>query len=419
MITSSRYRDKLIFIKKIFFLYWGVFSMTIFKRNPTKSEQSQHLIFENKKLKSQLSAIIKGLPGSIYYKDPQGVYLGANDHAWQMIGLSSEDEIIGKTDFDLFSVAEAKQFRINDLEVMHTKQEVVREEVVLSSEGKTLVQLSTKKALIAKDGSVLGILSNTIDITLFKKLEIELLEAKEKAELENQTKTNFIRNIEHDIRTPFSGIYGLTEYLYSKETDPNKKEMLEEIKNSAKELLDYCNGILDLSNIDSNMHAIIEKPFNLRDLINGVIKIETPAAHLKMLVITSQIDDELPVILIGDPQRLQRILINLLSNAIKFTNTGHVKLMVVVGKWIDNRHTIIRFILEDTGIGIPLDQQDRIYEKFYRLDPTNRGIYKGSGLGLYVVKQSLAEIGGDIQLKSMGGVGSTFICDVPFKLPLL
>ena len=222
-----------------------------------------------------------------------------------------------------------------------------------------------------------------------KDIEAELRIAKEKAEEANRLKMEFIQNMEHDIRTPFSGIFGLASTLLRREQDEKKKEYLSYITQSAKELLDYCNGILDFSKIEFG-EPIVSKRFNLTEAIERVTNMELAAAKNKNLSLTYELIDT-PKYLLGDEHRLIRILVNLLSNAIKFTEQGQVKL-TVKGYEQNPKKIILKFTVEDTGIGIHPDKQKIIGQKFVRLLPSNKGIYKGLGLGLPVVKQYINDL---------------------------
>lgn len=389
-------------------------------------EQLKTLLEEKNSKIFRLKSVIDNLPGSIYWKDRNGVYLGRNVFSHEKsksVNLeddtSTQDSLIGKTDYDYFSKEVADGYRKNDLEVMETGKELVKEETVVFPDGKKLIQLSSKRPLRDEKGNITGVIGNTVDITHLKEIEAELREAKEQLEIANNIKTDFIRNMEHDIRTPLGGVWGLANYLWKHEPDAQKKAYLGDITNCAKELMDYCNGILDFSKIELGILPILEKKFNLKKVIDRIMIIETPPAGLKKLNLTLDYDNHLPTILIGDPYRLERMLLNLVSNAIKFTEKGNVILRVKLLKYAkDNKNSIVRFIIEDTGIGIPQEKQDFIYEKFYRITPSNKNIYKGIGLGLRVVRQFITEMNGEIDLKSELGKGSTFICILPFKLPL-
>ncbi|QLH43983.1 MAG: GHKL domain-containing protein [Coxiellaceae bacterium] len=161
--------------------------------------------------------------------------------------------------------------------------------------------------------------------------------------------------------------------------------------------------------------AYSQEKFNLSQLITSTINIELPAAKHKELTLTVDFDNNIPPVLIGDDYRLQRILINLLSNAIKFTHKGSVKLVVEQSVRENNNLIILKFIVEDTGIGIPIEKQNFIYEKFARISPSNKGIYEGAGLGLSIVKQFIEEMEGEIDLESEIDKGSKFICTIPLN----
>ena len=161
-------------------------------------------------------------------------------------------------------------------------------------------------------------------------IEHELRQAKQLAEQANVIKNEFMRNMEHDIRTPFNGVLAMTTCLRDIEEDVTKKEYLNNIAESAQELLDYCNSILDFSKIEAGMLAVVNKKFNFKKLVYATIKIERPAAICKKLALKLNYAANIPNILVGDYYRLQRVLINLISNAIKFTATGHVELQVAL-----------------------------------------------------------------------------------------
>lgn len=383
------------------------------------------IIDEQRAENFRLRNVIENLPGSVYWKNKDGIYLGFNSYSLEKLYSqgsaleTSPESKLGKSDYDFFPKNVADEYRQNDLEVMKTGKELIKEEAFTLANGKILIQLSSKRPLREENGDIVGIVGNTVDITYLKKIEEELRDAKERAEIANGIKTEFIRNMEHDIRTPFNGVWGLANYLWRHEIDSQKKELLANITNCAKELLDYCNGILDYSKNEFGSLPISERKFNIRKLIDSVITIEAPPARIKDLNLKLDYDDKIPQILVGDSYRLSRVLINLVSNAIKFTQRGLITLTVKLAKQQDKRNIIMQFIVDDTGMGIPQEKQDFIYEKFTRITPSNKGIYTGIGLGLRIVKQFVDEMEGEIDLKSEMGKGSSFMCTLPFKLPLL
>ncbi len=365
-----------------------------------------------------LTQIMDCTPGSLYWKDKNGRYLGCNMFMVKTSGLSSPNDIIGKTDFDLWP-DNAHRIRENDLQVMQSGQAFSLEEKVELQNDDIIYFASSKVPLKDEHGDIIGIICNSLDITKLKKTEAELKAAKEKAEQSNKAKSVFIQNMEHDIRTPFNGVWGFANILAELETDPEKKEFLSSIATCAKELLDYCDSILDFSRVEHGATPIFEKSFNVKELIDSVLKIESIAAKHKKLAFSINQSDNLPQVLIGDPYRLKRILLNLVSNAIKFTKDGSITMSVIMNsKNLEKRLCVLKFIIEDTGIGIPEDKQSVIFEKFTRGTPSNQGIYKGQGLGLRIVKQFVTELDGDIHLTSTINKGTTFTFLLPFKLPL-
>lgn len=383
----------------------------------------QNLIDQQKSEIFKLKAIINSIPGSIYWKDCNGKYLGRNLYAAQkMCEVNNNDDsridiIIGKTDYELFEPVIAEQYRKHDLSVINSGKELTIEEVVTTTNNDLITQLSIKRPLHDEYGNIIGVIGNTIDISYLKKIENDLQEAKKKLEVANKIKDDFIRNMEHDIRTPFSGILGLANFLAEQEQDPTKQEFLKDIARSAKQLLNYCNTILDYTRIEMETIPIMEKKLNLRELIENLIQIENPAVINKKLSLIYQHDEQIPKIVLGDQYRLQRILINLLSNAIKFTAKGKILIKTSVVK-AKEREIIIRLIIKDEGIGMTEDKINFIYEKFYRDTPANRGIYQGVGLGLKIVKHFVNDLGGEMEVNSVVNLGTTFCCTFPFKLPL-
>jgi signal transduction histidine kinase len=222
--------------------------------------------------------------------------------------------------------------------------------------------------------------------------------------------------MEHDIRTPLSGIEGLAALLDMTETDPERKSCLTGIIDCVHELLSYCNSILDFSQISQGTLPLLDETFSVRAILGKIMAIERPAAKMKNLDLTMTVTGDLPERIIGDPRRLQQILINLVSNAIKFTHQGGIYLSIQQEQSPDDREVYIAFSIKDTGIGIARDKHEVIYEKFSRLWPANSGEYPGLGLGLQIVKQFITEMRGTITLDSEPGKGSTFTCRLPFRV---
>ena len=364
--------------------------------------------------------ILDVLPENFYWADKNGVVLGCNNNHAKLFGFSSSEGLIGKTIYDAAEKAGWNKETIdalkkNHLKVMRTRDAMKVEETCLM-DGTLRTFLSYKNPLINNKKQIMGVFGVTVDITEQKALENALRIAKEKAEEISRMKSELIHNMEHDIRTPFAGIYGLSAALAMQEPQGEKKEALTMIANSSKELLEYASHILAFAQVEEEFNHVLSKKFSLHNLVEAVTAMELPPAKNKGLKLTYKIAENIPETVMGDPERLKGILINLISNAIKFTEKGSV--LINIGLIKKNKNSVIlSFEIQDTGIGIPKDKQKAIYEKFFRINPTNQGIYKGFGLGLKIVKKFVEDLNGEIDLESTAGEGTTFTFTLPFELP--
>lgn len=383
-------------------------------------------ITEAKKINSErleiLENVIALMPEHVYWVNREGVYMGCNDNQAKSAGLHSRKEIVGKTNKDLpwnfnTTTLPAVLDEINK-EVMETGKTITLEEQAIAEDGSGKTYLSNKVPLRNRQGNIIGMVGISIDITDIKKTEQELIRSKEAAESANFAKNAFLYNMQHDLRTPFSGILGIAQVLENSETDLAKKEKLGYISQSAQVLLDQLNQIMEVINLESGQMPLLEKQFDLYFLISEINKMMLPAAKYKELNFTYQISKDVPRYIIGDKTRLQRVLINLVSNAIKVTEKGHVKLLIELIKE-ENDKIILKFTVEDTGVGIPEDKQNIIFERFNPITSGYSSTYLGNGLGLRLIKRSLDEMGGEAHLNSKLGFGSTFKILIPFKRTLL
>jgi len=365
-----------------------------------------------------LENIIALMPGHVYWQNKDGVILGCNDEQAKNLGLKSRSYIVGKTIYDLQPKEQANHLQIINYKVIQTGEAQIAEEVSTLANGQTKTFLSQKVPLQSKNGDVIGLVGISVDITARKEMEEALRFAKERAEITNNIKSAFIKNMQHDIRTPLSGLWGMADILERKIKDTTLSDYINNIKLCTTELLNFCDSILDFTNIEHGNQLLLFRKFDNRALIMKIASLEEPAAKSKGLNLILDYPKAVPEILIGDEFRIYRILLNLVSNAIKFTEKGYVKVSVKKLKSDkEKREIIFQFVIKDTGIGIPKDKQTYIFEKFSRLSPSNRVKYKGLGLGLRIVKEFVNDLNGDIKVSSKVKVGSAFICTIPFKLP--
>ncbi len=242
----------------------------------------------------------------------------------------------------------------------------------------------------------------------------ELKKQKEIAELSDKLKEQFLANVSHEIRTPMNGVLGMAHLLNKTNPTKEQEEYIDAIKISANNLMVIINDILDFSKINAGKIEFNENEFNLRDLIKGIVQILQVRADEKKIKIGCTIDYHIKNNLIGDPIRLNQILINLMGNAVKFTEKGKVMFEV---KLLDENETTckIRMKITDSGIGIPDNKLQSIFESFEQAE-NNKRRYEGTGLGLTIVKQLVELQGGSISVKSKINEGSVFTVDMTFRM---
>ena len=367
---------------------------------------------------SCMNTIINNLPGAVYWKDKEGRYMGCNKFVATMAGFARPEDMIGKTDYDLCWHEFADDWRLLDNMVIQEDATIEREEKAKLANGKIITELTFKTPLKNQQGETIGVIGTSLDITERKQLEAALKESKNLADAANQAKTEFLANMRHDIRTPLSGIVGFSDILKQESTEPRIKEYAENLVASSHALLELMDEVLEAVRVSSGEIPMLKKKFNLLKTFEHVVALQLARAHEKNLHLKLELDENLPQFVIGDKIRVHRIALELVGNALNFTDDGHVTLRVELAK-SENHNLVIKLTVTDSGMGIPKDKQQEIYVQFKRLTPSYQGIYKGAGLGLFVVKQFIDELNGEIYVESELHKGTCFTCLIPLQEPLL
>lgn len=371
---------------------------------------NEHISSENLKYSIYLDNILANVPEILYWMDKNEVVLGCNDRQAHSFGLKDKKEVIGKSIPELAKIVGWDQSLVDNLhannqQVIQSGKGIVIEEKAIFY-GQPKIFLSYKNPLFNKDKEVIGVFGISVDITERKKLENELLKAKEDAESANRAKSEFLMNMSHDLRTPLNGILGFSQILWSQERDPIKKEHLDLLLTSAKHLFTLFNELIELSYIEQ--HLEIKKTyFDIRESLKELYELFQAEVNKKDIRLEIDITQNVPNIISTDKMRLNRIILNLLGNAIKFTSKGKVTIQVN----FNNEVLVIK--ITDTGIGIPEEKLEVIFDKFTRLTSSHHEIYKGFGIGLHLVKKFIDELAGTIHVESKINHGSCFTCSIP------
>jgi PAS domain S-box-containing protein len=254
------------------------------------------------------------------------------------------------------------------------------------------------------------------DITDRKKYEKELLDARKKAEGAARAKAEFLATISHEIRTPLNAIIGITNLIHRTPLNDQQKEYARILKLSSDGLLGLVNNILDFSKIEKGKVKIEEKVFALKDIVLTVVHTLEVKAKEKGIELHASLDENLPEYLIGDPLKLSQILINLIGNAIKFTNSGFARLGISLIEHKEENKVLLRFKVVDTGIGIPEDKLQTIFEEFSQASYDINLAYGGTGLGLTISQKLLQLHGSQMEVKSEEGEGSEFSFNILYRI---
>jgi PAS domain S-box-containing protein len=283
---------------------------------------------------------------------------------------------------------------------------------------------SVEFQFLCKDGTYKYLEFNSINLKQKEGLEGLILDCRDISERKRdgeelvraqKAKEQFLANISHEIRTPINGIAGMAELLSQSPSDEESVTYLNAIKTAADNLKVIINDILDLASIESGKLKFEKIGFNVKDLLSSLIDTFQVQAREKGIQVTAQVDEAANTILLGDPVRLNQVLINLIGNAIKFTHNGYIKVHCSVEKKHRRKYEM-RFDVIDTGIGIPTDKLETIFESFSQADESVTRKYGGTGLGLTIVKQLVELQGGRITVESVEDQGSTFSVHIPYAI---
>lgn len=368
--------------------------------------------------------IIGAMPNNVYWLDKDCITQGCNENVLKLVGLKKLEDFVGITYEQMGRLAgwtegQAESFKKDDQAVIISgKAKInVEEPPLYDKDGNPVYYMSTRVPLFDQKKNVIGVVGISVNITQRKKMEQELLLAKEKAESANQAKSVFIANMSHDVRTPLAGVIGISDVLAHEGETTKDRELGHTIHVSAERLLQLLDDILEVVSVDENHeNRLIVNTFNLHSRLTFIQELLESSTQQHNVDFFFEVDQNVPVYINSDRMKIDRILVNLISNAIKFTPTGSITVSVT-SKERPDHEAMIEFKVKDTGIGIPSDKQEKIFERFFRIDPSYHNKYKGHGIGLFIVNKYVEMLKGKIRVDSEIGQGTTFTVMIPVKIP--
>jgi PAS domain S-box-containing protein len=368
-------------------------------------------------------SLVETLPLNVFRKDLQGRFTFGNQLFCQSLGKPPE-EFIGKTDFDFYPAELAEKYRQDDRRVAEEKVILNEVEEHHKPSGEKIYVQVLKTPVYDSREQVIGTQAIFWDVSDRRRAMEEMRKAKEAAESANRAKSAFLANMSHEIRTPMNAIIGMTELVLETDLNAEQREYLDLVKKSADSLLAVINDILDFSKVEAGRLELDTIAFSLRDHLGDMLNTLAPRANQKGLELACHVAPQVPDHLLGDPVRLSQILVNLVGNALKFTQHGEVVVEVELvsggvmrGEGSEatpatTHHapltTHLHFTVRDTGIGVPEDKREVIFDPFTQADSSTTRQYGGTGLGLAIVRRLVEMMGGRIWVESEAGKGSAF-----------
>ena len=374
----------------------------------TAKKQAAEALEESRQM---LRLIIDSIPVRVFWKDTGCSYLGCNIPFARDAGFDSPDQLIGLDDYQMGWIDQADLYRSDDKEVIQSGiSKLNYEEPQTTPDGGMIWLRTSKVPLTDINGRVIGVLGTYEDITSWKKMEKELIVARDKAEESDKLKTAFLNNLSHEIRTPLNAIIGFSELLDKPETEQaDSQGYAGIIQRCGLQLLSIIDDIFDIAAIETGQVKLFKKETDLKSLMSDLHEqfIMDAKKRNNELLVELAIPDEIQFVY-ADETKLFQIINNLLANAVKFTKNGTITLSC--RKSGDN----LEFSVRDNGIGISSELHEKIFERFRQGTTDATGEYGGSGLGLFIVRSYVELMGGSIELDSSPGKGSVF----SFKIPL-
>jgi PAS domain S-box-containing protein len=369
----------------------------------------------------QVALLLEFAVEAIYGIDTNGQCNFCNRSCLRMMGYKNESDLLGKNMHEMIhhTRPDGSPYPNTDCRIYRAFRQNqdthVEDEVLWRADG-TSFPAEYWSHPVLKTGKTIGAVVTFVDITERIHAQRELVAAKDAAEAASRSKSDFLANVSHEIRTPMNGIIGMTDLVLDTELTPKQREYLEIAKNSCDSMMNVVDDILSFSQIESGKLGLKNLQFKLRPTFEEILTILSVTAGKKKLKWTASISPALPENVFGDSGRLRQVVVNLVGNAIKFTDCGEIGVSIAVESSVAEV-VRIHFSVRDTGIGIPVDKQSMIFERFSQADTSSTRKHGGTGLGLTIASELVQMMGGRVWVDSEVGRGSAFHFTAAFALP--
>jgi PAS domain S-box-containing protein len=352
----------------------------------------------------QLRLLTEAAPIGIFQTDTDNRYTYTNTRWSEITGVPRE-EAIG-TEWHVVFDAGQLTAAVQESDGEPVGQEISARLAIPSETGESRIAVLTARPLL-EQGRPSGWVGTLADVTAEAEAGAALVRARDTADEASTLKSDFLANMSHEIRTPLSGVIGWTELLMETELDSDQRGFVETLSRSGLALMNVVDAILDFSKIEAGKLDVDEIEFDLRAVVAEVVDLLDPVAQAKGLDLSAVLEDSVPDLALGDANRLRQVLTNLVGNAVKFTRSGAITVRVTAAD-VDGAHTVVRFEVSDTGVGIAADKLAIIFEPFTQADTSITREHGGTGLGLAISSRLTALMGGEVGAISEVGSGSTF-----------
>ena len=392
-------------------LVGAVLDMTDRKRAEEALRRSENLI----------RRVFEILPIGLWIADKNGKLLQGNPAG---VAIWGAEPNVDQKEYGVFKarrLPSGEEIAPDDWALAHTvnKGETIVDELleIDAFDGKKKIILNYTAPVQDEEGNVEAAIVVNQDITSRYHAEQALLLAKEQAEAANQAKSEFLSNMSHELRTPFNGIMGMMQLLQTTPLDDEQQEFVAAAITSSERFTRLLSDILDLSSIEAGKMVICPAAFDLGDMLESISGLFTVTARQKGIALECSLDTAVPAQVVGDAVRVKQVLFNLVGNALKFTEQGTVKVHQSALSGAKGADVRVMFSISDTGIGIPDDKLKNLFQPFTQVDGSYTRAHQGAGLGLVIVRRLVALMGGNIDVESVIGQGTTVHVVLPLALP--